>query len=192
MLNDLYNPITLEEFMSVYRTKDDNIQYELINGLVSMTPAPSRVHQKLSKFLSTRIDNFLIGKKCELYYSPFDVFLYAENSNMESNTVVQPDLLVVCDKNKLKDNGCHGAPDFVVEIVSPSTMGNDYATKLNLYMMNGVKEYWIVNSANNKILVYSFSSNRTIQDFDTYTFDEKVKISTLGNLEIDFSEFDFS
>jgi len=125
-----------------YATWPDEPRFELINGEAFEMSAPSRAHQKISMTLSVQLGSYLRGKKCEVYAAPFDVRI---NYNKADNTVVQPDLLIICDLEKI-ENGkhCLGAPDMVIEIVSESTRRMDRVKKLNIYMEAGVREYWMV------------------------------------------------
>lgn len=105
-----------------YKHWPEDERWELIEGVAwNMSPAPSRKHQKLSILLSTRISNYLEGKDCEIYYAPFDVLLpdLVEQKEDDVTTVVQPDISVICEKNKLTDKGCTGAPDWIIKILSP-------------------------------------------------------------------------
>lgn len=120
---------------------------ELIKGkLFKMSPAPRRVHQELHAKLFTEIGFFLKRKPCSVYSAPFDVRFPTNpnDSNEETFTVVQPDICVVCDASKLDDAGCIGAPDLIVEILSPSSAAKDLNDKFDLYEQHGVGEYWIV------------------------------------------------
>lgn len=128
---------------SDYLTWDDDSRYELIDGVpYMMSPAPSRVHQSVSSNLHLQLASFLKGKPCRVYHAPFDVRL---NADTYDDTVVQPDLLVVCDRSKLDDKGCVGAPDIVVEILSPSTARHDRLVKFQIYQKAGVREYWLID-----------------------------------------------
>ncbi len=161
----------------------DGQRAELINGELYMMSAPSTVHQRLIMELSFRIRDYIGRKKgdCEVFPSPFAVFLNANNE-----IYVEPDISVVCDKSKLSDEGCNGAPDWIIEIVSPSTRSMDYNKKLFKYRTAGVKEYWIVNPANSRITVYNFVHDT----FDEYSFSDRVKAGIYDDLEIDFAEID--
>jgi len=126
-----------------YCAWDDGKRWELINGVAyAMCPAPSYDHQRIIVKLTIQLGMFLKGKPCKLLIAPFDVRL---NSDDEDDTVVQPDLVVVCDSAKLDKNGCKGAPDFIIEILSPSTARHDRWLKYNLYKNAGVREFWIVD-----------------------------------------------
>lgn len=158
----------------------DGQRAELIDGELYMMAAPGRIHQKLIHFFDWTIGNYIHSKKgdCEVYPSPFAVFLNANNE-----IYGEPDISVVCDKNKLTDEGCKGAPDWVIEIVSPSSRPMDYNKKLFKYRMAGVREYWIVDYERNLITVYNFEHD----EMTDHTFKDKVKAGIYTDFEIDFS-----
>jgi Uma2 family endonuclease len=137
---------------------------ELIKGKIfKMSPAPTREHQAISRELSRIIANFFHRTKCELFTAPFDVRLTKINAkNVAIKTVVQPDLCVVCDAAKLDTAGCIGAPDLIVEILSPGNTKKEMGVKFNLYEENGVKEYWIVDPASKSVLVYCLVDGKYI------------------------------
>ena len=139
-----------------YLTWNDGQRWELIEGVAyCMSPAPGVRHQKISAELLRQFANYLKGKSCQVFSAPFDVRL-SERSTASDNyvdTVVQPDLLVICDKTKLDDRGCNGAPDLVIEILSPSTAAIDFKIKFDLYQRFGVLEYWIIHPAEQTLLV---------------------------------------
>ncbi len=130
---------------------------ELIKGwLYKMSPAPKRYHQEVEGVIFYEIFDFFKKLKCKVYQSPFDVRLVKnKGQDEEINTVVQPDICVVCDEAKLDEAGCLGAPDLIVEILSDSTAKKDYNEKFNLYEENKVKEYWIANPATKTIELFS-------------------------------------
>ncbi len=130
-----------------YLTWPDGFRAELLDGAIfDMSPAPTRRHQQVSGELFKQIAVFLTGKPCEAYAAPFDVRLPDEEEpDDEVRTVVQPDILVVCDQAKLDERGCRGAPDLVVEIVSPATAARDQIHKVHIYEKAGVREYWIIH-----------------------------------------------
>ena len=147
-----------------------------------MTP-PTIRHQYLVTKLVSKIDRYIEMEngKCQVYASPFVVFL-----NENNKTYVEPDISVICDKSKLEnEKGCNGAPDWIVEIVSPSTKENDYGIKLFKYCNAGVREYWIVDPLKNRIMVYNFENRAKMKE---YTFEDKVKAGIYKDLEIDFLE----
>ncbi|MEM8939956.1 MAG: Uma2 family endonuclease [Bacteroidota bacterium] len=132
---------------------------ELIKGKVfTMSPAPSRIHQEISSFFHGELYQLLKKSSCHLFAAPFDVKL----SNKDDATVVQPDICVICDKSKLKDFGCEGAPDLIIEILSPGNSHKEMKDKFLLYEENMVKEYWLVSPQEKSILIYSFQEGRYI------------------------------
>ncbi|MEZ4527324.1 MAG: Uma2 family endonuclease [Desulfobacterales bacterium] len=144
-----------------YLTWPDECRVELIDGEVyDMSPAPSRRHQDISRELLLQIASHLKGRECSVYAAPFDVrFAEADESDAETDTVVQPDISVICDPRKLDDRGCKGAPDFIAEILSPSTASKDYILKKELYERYGVKEYWLLHPHDNMLIVYQLGKN---------------------------------
>jgi Uma2 family endonuclease len=135
---------------------------ELIKGnILKMSPAPSRNHQTISQNLNWKIYNFFQSHNCSVYVAPFDVRLTIKSAKKDT-TVVQPDLCIICDENKLDDKGCNGAPDLIVEILSPKNSKHDVDTKFNLYQESGVKEYWIVEPEARIVLVYSLINEEYI------------------------------
>ena len=135
----------------------DDERWELINGVAyNMSPAPGTRHQEISFFLSTEIGIFLKGKSCKAFSAPFDVFL-SEMKNQDIsnfNTIVQPDISVICNSDKIVSRGCIGAPDLIMEILSPSTSSKDLNIKYKLYEKSGVPEYWIVDPGNEYIRIF--------------------------------------
>ena len=125
---------------------------ELIDGVIYDMSPPSVQHQRVSNYLSTEINLYIRSKKgsCEVFSAPFAVFL-----NADDKTYVEPDISVICDKNKLNERGCNGSPDWIVEIVSPSSKHTDYVLKLLKYRNAGVREYWIVDPIWKSISVYN-------------------------------------
>ncbi len=144
-----------------YATWPDEERWELIDGQAYlMTPAPSTEHQRVSMRLGSQIEVFFRGKSCEVFAAPFDVRLPANAAQEDDavDTVVQPDILVVCEPAKLDDKGCRGTPDWIVEIISPSTASQDQIRKLDLYERHRVPEYWIVDPLNRIITVFVLSN----------------------------------
>lgn len=128
---------------------------ELIKGyILKMSLAPSSNHQKISQNLNWKIYGFFQNHNCSVFVAPFDVRLPIKSAKKDT-TVIQPDLCVICDKDKIDDKGCKGAPDLIVEILSPKNSKHDVDTKFNLYQESGVKEYWIVEPQEKIVLVYS-------------------------------------
>ena len=172
----------------VYTTEDiyalpDGQRAELIDGAIYNMSPPGWIHQKLVNKLSQKITNYIDSKKglCEVYPAPFAVFL-----NNDDSTYVEPDISVICEPQKLNDKGCNGAPDWIIEIVSPSSKRMDYMIKLFKYRTAGVREYWIVDPLKNLIITYSFEANT----MEYYGFTDKIKAGIYEDLEIDFSEIE--
>lgn len=135
---------------------------ELIKGrILKMSPAPSRNHQTISQNINKYFLNFFNEQACSVYVAPFDVRLPIKSAKKD-NTVVQPDLCIICDENKLDDKGCNGAPDLIVEILSQNNSKHDIDTKFNLYQESGVLEYWIVESIDKIVLVYTLQNGNYI------------------------------
>ncbi len=166
-------------------------RWELIDGVAySMSPAPTRRHQDLSGALFNQFYTYFKGKPCKVYAAAFDVRLsdFQEQADDDVETVVQPDIVVICDPSKLDDKGCKGAPDLVVEILSPSTGGKDLTVKYDLYEHHGVKEYWIIHPVEQTLLVYKLSEDKKYGYPDRYSNTCKVLVSLLGELVIDLAE----
>lgn len=137
-------------------------RWEVIQGVAyAMSPSPNRKHQGVLRELSRQIGVFLQGKSCKLFIAPFDVLFMEPGESIEdTGTIVQPDLLVLCDTSKLTDVGVVGAPDFIIEIQSPSTAFRDQVEKKLLYEKHGVKEYWVVNPETLEAFVYRLKNDR--------------------------------
>ncbi|MCI8696063.1 Uma2 family endonuclease [uncultured Acetatifactor sp.] len=154
---------------------------ELIDGELYMMAAPGMMHQRILMELAFRIRDY-IGKNngdCEVFPAPFAVFL-----NADDRIYVEPDISVICDKEKLTEEGCKGAPDWIIEVVSPTSRPMDYNKKLFKYRTAGVREYWIVDYERDLITVYDFEHD----EMTDFTLKEKVKAGIYEDLEIDFSQ----
>ncbi|MDR2701455.1 MAG: Uma2 family endonuclease [Spirochaetaceae bacterium] len=134
---------------------DEGERFELINGEAYAMSGPNTRHQEILMALSSQFYNYLQGKPCKVYPAPFDVRLFYEEDESD-DTVVQPDITVICDEKKRGYEGCRGAPDLVIEILSPSNTAIEMERKLKLYQEAGVREYWIVDPENNGVTVYRF------------------------------------
>lgn len=164
-----------------YLTWQFSERLELIKGWIyKMSPAPRRVHQKIEGNLFLKIGSYFEHKSCDVYQSPFDVRLLKNKgqTDQEITTVVQPDICVICDLEKLDDRGCLGAPDLIIEVLSPSTMKKDYYEKFDLYEENGVKEYWLVNPEGRSLQIF-YLENGQYQEFDTLEDKEEIISSKL-------------
>lgn len=133
------------------------VRYELIDGVAyAMAPAPSPRHQAIAFEIARQVADALEGKPCRVYLAPFDVRLPRGNeADDDIESVVQPDLSVICDRAKIDERGCRGAPDWVVEVLSPSTAGHDMILKRDLYERHGVPEYWIVHPTDRVVTIYT-------------------------------------
>lgn len=170
-------------------TWGENERIEIINGEVVMMAPPSRTHQETSGALFSQLYTFLEGKKCRVYSAPFAVRLFERNGDRpeDVDTMVEPDISVVCDSSKLDDAGCKGAPDLVMEILSPSTMRHDRFTKFNLYQRAGIREYWIVDPSSKSIQVFVLEDgNYKAQDFGTVG--DIIKVNVLDGCFIELSK----
>lgn len=155
-------------------------RYELIDGEAYLMAGPTHVHQRVSGEILRQLLNFLEGKKCEAISAPFDVRLFEKEDDEPENvdTVVQPDIMVVCDEAKLDDRGLKGAPEMVIEILSPSTQRYDRLTKFELYQRAGVREYWIVDPANRSVQVF-FLDNAAFHLHEVYGPKDVAKVNVL-------------
>lgn len=146
----------------------DGQRAELIDGRIYNMAPPKRMHQKLVSELTQCIGHYIKSQNgsCEIYPAPFAVFL-----NHDDKTYVEPDISVICDKDKLDEYGCNGAPDWIIEIISPSTERMDYGIKLFKYRSAGVREYWVVNPSKQSVLVYDFEHELNTKQ---YSFDDTI------------------
>lgn len=138
---------------------------ELIKGKVfrSAAAAPGRIHQEISGKIFTQLFNFLENHPCKVYQAPFDVRLPVKSKrNEDIDTVVQPDICVICDNSKLDDLGCVGAPDLIIEILSPGNNKKELKNKYEVYEESGVREYWIIHPDEQTVMVYTLVEGRYI------------------------------
>jgi Uma2 family endonuclease len=148
-----------------YLTWQMDEMVEIIKGKVfkSAAAAPRRIHQKVSLIISNKIFNFLENKSCEVYTAPFDVRLPIKSKkNEDIFTVVQPDICVVCDRSKLDDAGCIGAPDLIIEILSPGSNRKELKYKYEVYEESGVKEYWVIQPTEQTLLIYTLTLGKYV------------------------------
>lgn len=170
-----------------YTSKDywnlpDGQRAELIDGqLYDMAP-PSFIHQKLVQQLGRVIGNHIDANEgtCEVVPAPFAV-----NLNADDKIWVEPDISVICDRNKISDKGCKGAPDWIIEVTSPSSTRTDYIIKLFKYRTAGVREYWIVNPAKSVVQTYVFEGD---EEVNLFSFDDEIPVHILNNLKIKISD----
>jgi len=166
-------------------------RWEIISGAAyNMTPAPSTHHQRVSRRFLTIFENFLKDKKCEVFGAPYDVILPENNESEKSaSTVVQPDIAVICDKFKIKTHGCVGAPDLIIEILSPATSKKDMTVKFELYERHRVKQYWLVHPKDKYAMVFKLDSktNRYGRP-DIYLQKAKIKVGILKDLVVNLDD----
>ena len=175
-----------------YLTWKFDERVELIKGKIfKMSPAPSRWHQRASIVLSSAIFNYLEGKECEVYSAPFDVRLIDSKKKKKSNeniySVVQPDICVICDPEKLDDRGCLGAPDWIIEILSPGNNKKEVDNKFRLYEENGVREYWVVYPSEQHVLVFDLK-DENYQLRKIYTGEDHAPVGIFTDFEINLQE----
>lgn len=169
-----------------FESLPEGTRAELIDGVICMSPAPNRIHQRIASRLCSTIDAHIeeSEKDCEVYVAPFDVFLN-DQVNGDVRDCFQPDLSVICDKDKLQDDGCHGAPDWIIEIISPATQYRDYHVKLFKYRAAGVREYWIVNPVTEIVNVYFFEDEKQSMQ---YRFTDAVPVGICPGFSIRISD----
>jgi len=170
--------ITLEQYESL----PENIRAEVFDGHIYYMASPSQEHQTILTELLVLIRSYLKkkGGNCQIFPAPFDVKL-----SDHPLTIVQPDIMIICDKDKLDGKRCNGAPDFIIEIISPGNPADDYIRKLYYYKSYGVREYWIVDPRRKMVTVNYFEGNVfNIQ----YSFDATIKVHIYDDLWIDFTE----
>ena len=166
---------------------DEDIRYELYDGIPMAMASPTRAHQEIAGELYLQFGNYLRGKKCRAYFAPFDVRLFEREGDRPENVhdVVQPDLMVICDRNKVDRRGVRGAPDLVIEILSDSTRRLDKLIKFDRYQRAGVQEYWIVDPRDRTVLVHVLKDG--VYQTDTYSEGSTIPVSVLEGCTIDLS-----
>ena len=173
-----------------YLAWPDDERRELINGTAwDISPAPSVEHQRISRDLLTIFNIYLKDKPCEVFQAAVDVRLAEHDMDDElAETVVQPDIFVVCDKSKIDQKGVQGAPDLIIEIISPFTAGKDMKEKFYIYEHYGVKEYWIVFPIEKTVMVFRLTGNGTYGKPETYISTDTIRVGLFNDLDIDLSE----
>ena len=168
---------------------DGQERIELVDGYPVMMAPPARIHQRACMALAGQLYHYLKGKKCEVYPAPFAVRLFEREGDYPEDvyTMVEPDISVVCDCSKLDAAGCKGAPDLVMEILSPSTMRHDRFTKFNLYQRAGVREYWIVEPETQTVQVYPLE-NGILQPRAFYGAGDVAKVNVLDGCFVELGK----
>jgi Uma2 family endonuclease len=161
-------------------------RYELMDGIAYMMASPSAIHQRICMELSVQFGSFLRGKPCQVFAAPFDVRLFPEEDKSD-DTVLQPDLLVVCDKTKISAGSCDGPPDLIIEVLSPSNTQVEILKKFNYYLDAEVREYWVVSPELKTVQVHIFDQGH----FLTIMYDKNkiIPVSILPGLNIDLKNF---
>lgn len=169
---------TIEDF----RALPEGFRAELVDGKLIFLESPNTMHQEIVGEMHLAVGNYIKANKggCKVFVAPYDVYLKDDDSR-----VLEPDLIVVCDRNKIRERGCHGAPDWVVEVASPSTRKRDLGQKLFLYREAGVREYWLINPTNRTVIVYVFELG---EDASFYTFDDEIRSHVFPDLRIRLSD----
>jgi Uma2 family endonuclease len=174
-----------------YLTWQFDDMVELVKGFIyKMSPAPTSMHQRISKKITGELYNFLKNKKCEYFNAPFDVRLI-KNKNKENGqieTIVQPDICIICDLEKIDELGCIGSPDLIIEIVSKSSKKWDYHDKYDLYEENGVLEYWIVDPDSKSVDVFVLEDEKYVQKGVFYNQNENIPCFLFPDFKINWND----
>ena len=178
--------VTYDEFKKI--TEDSENRYEYIDGCLYLMASPTVKHQRIVRNLLVKFDNWFNDNICEPFTSPFDVTLYKGEEIEENINVVQPDILVICDQENIdEDDRYQGTPELVVEILSKTTKKHDFITKLELYRMTGINEYWIVNPFTEEIFIFLFKDGE-IEEIKSYKKEELLRSLTCESLKIEVNE----
>ena len=174
-----------------YLTWPGDIRYELIDGIAyAMSPAPDLAHQDVVGEIYRQAANILAGKPCRAFIAPVDVRLPKQDEADERvDTVVHPDVMVVCDSSKLDRRGIRGAPDWIVEVLSPSTSGHDQIKKRNIYERHGVREYWLIHPIDRVLTVYSLV-NAEYGKPEIYELRGETRVNVLPDIVIQWDDLD--
>lgn len=170
-----------------YLTWPEGERWEIINGVPYMQAAPSWQHQAISGNIFGQFYEYLKDKSCQIFAAPFDLCIPELNERDEeiSNVISQPDIVIICDKSKLRKTGFFGVPELIIEIISPSTARMDKITKFNKFEKAGVKEYWIVEPEQKIVSVFVLQSNNRYGRPDVLSEDDQIVVSILPDLAID-------
>jgi len=169
-----------------YLTWSEDERWEIIDGIAYLQSAPSPIHQEISGGLFAQFYNYLSDKPCKVYHAPFCVKLMTDDvkTNEDIKKVVEPDITIVCDQSKIDDKGYNGAPDMIVEIISPASIKMDKFIKFNKYEKAGVKEYWIVEPEGKLVSVFTLQGDQRYGRPDIYTEDDKIKVAIFPDLVV--------
>ncbi|NOS93010.1 MAG: Uma2 family endonuclease [Cyclobacteriaceae bacterium] len=166
---------------------------ELIRGKIyKMSPAPRTIHQQVAGILHVKIGHYLIKKKCQVFMAPFDVRLPVspkKKADKDITTVVQPDICVVCNPSKIDEHGCLGAPDWIIEVLSPRTSAKDLSIKFEVYEEAGVREYWVIHPTEQTLMIYTLNENGKYEGMlKPYIRTDQVSSIILPDLKINLEE----
>jgi Uma2 family endonuclease len=172
-----------------YLTWREDERWEIIDGVPYMQASPSPTHQLIIGELYRQFANYLQGKPCKVYLSPFCVRLIKgdEKQSEDIKKVFEPDITIVCDRTKIDKEGCKGSPDLIIEVMSPSSIRHDKVTKFNNYEKAGVKEYWIVEPDGRLVSVFLLQTNNRYGRPEIYTEDQKITVSIFPDLSVDLN-----
>jgi Uma2 family endonuclease len=185
-----FNQLDLNKLYSYadYLTWGFNERIELLKGKIfKMSPAPASNHQRISWKISFALGKHLEHKNCSIFYAPFDVRLERQQDEKKIQTVVQPDICVICDETKIDEKGCLGAPNLVVEILSSGNSDKEMKYKFELYEEAGVEEYWLVNPSEKTILQYVLTKNQFISK-RPLILEDTIKSAILTGFEMPLNE----
>ncbi len=172
-----------------YLNGPEDERWEIIDGRAYAMVPPSPTHQAVLRQLTLKIGNYLEDKTCELYFAPFAVRFPEKNERDEDvTTVVEPDLLVICDNSKIDEKGLKGAPDFIIEILSPSTASYDMIQKRRLYERHGVREYWLVDPTNRTVMVYTLKEKNKYGEPEIYGSEDEIKVHLFDDLVLNMKD----
>lgn len=180
-----YNYEELEKL----RSKTDK-RYELVNGELYLMSSPRGIHQMILLEIGRQLSEFFEGKKCKPFIAPFDVVFAKGNDKSKWDTVLQPDIFVLCDLDKYEGNHVKGAPNFIIEIASPSNLVHDRFKKYSIYQRNKVKEYWIIEPNDKKIFTFLYSEEEEIYSVGKeYNITDDIPVASFKGLKISLADF---
>ncbi len=173
-----------------YLNCDESERIEIINGKVIVMSLPPVIHQVVLMELFRQIANFLEGKSAKIFIRPLGVRLFEKDGDKpeDVDTVVEPDIFILCDKSRLDEHGCKGAPDMVIEILSPSTLRHDKLVKFNLYQRAGVREYWLVDPQYSSVSVYLLGEDGKYTVHEEYGKKDIAKVNSLRGCFIELEK----
>lgn len=172
---------------SDYLTWPEGERWELIDGVPYLQAAPTWQHQAIVSNIITRFNTYLQDKSCFAFPAPFDLILGEEENDEDVTNILQPDVVIICDKSRLRKTGYFGVPELIIEVVSPSTSKMDRVFKFNKYEKAGVKEYWIIEPEGKFVSVFNLQNNKRYGRPETYTEEDTMQVSTFSDLRIDLA-----